>query len=235
MNTARDVLTELERVSSPTQAVQAMRFFKTGKGQYGEGDVFIGIKSPDIKKLAQKYARDLDLKETEELLRHPYHEARSLALTLLTLKFPRAEMKGKEEIVRLYLKNREFINNWDLVDISAYKILGQYVFLTQDSSLLYELARSNHLWSERMSIIACLYLIKKGDFTDIRKLAVFFLSHPHDLMHKAVGWMLREMGKADPEALRTFLDGHAREMPRTALRYAIERLPADKRKYYLSL
>lgn len=212
-----------------------MRFFKTGKGEYGEGDVFIGIKSPDIKKLAQKYARNLDLDETEKLLRHPYHEARSLALSLLTLKFPRADMNGKTEIVRLYLKNREFINNWDLVDISAYKILGQYAFLTKDSSPLYELARSKHLWSERMSVLACLYPIKKGDFTDIRKLAVFFLPHKHDLMHKAVGWMLREMGKVDSAALLTFLDTHTHEMPRTALRYAIEKLPKEKRKYYLSL
>ncbi len=235
MHTAQAILTELELVSSPAQAAQAMRFFKTGPGQYGEGDVFIGIKTPDIKKLAQKYARSLDLNETEKLLRHPYHEARSLALTLLTLKFPRADMDGKKEITGLYLKNREFINNWDLVDISAYKILGQYVFLTEDSSILYELARSKHLWSERMSVVACLYPIKKGDFTVIRNLAVFFLSHKHDLMHKAVGWMLREMGKMDPAALQVFLDTHTREMPRTALRYAIEKLPEEKRKYYLSL
>lgn len=231
MAKAEEIVKELEKAGSPEMAAHSHRYFKTGKGEYAEGDVFLGMKTQTMKDLAKKH-KSMDLSEVEKLLHNKYHEARSLALTVLTMQYPKASFEKKKEIIDLYLNNREYINNWDLVDISAYKLLGEYVIEIKETSLLYDLAHSGHLWSERMSVISCLNLIKKGRFEDILKLSKHFLTHKHDLMHKAVGWMLRETGKMDSSVLYAFLDEHAKEMPRTMLRYSIEKLPPlDKKRY----
>lgn len=233
MTQAEQVIRELEAVAQPELAAHSQRFFKTGKGEYAEGDLFLGMKTPVMKEIAKKY-KTLPLQEIETLLHSKYHEARSLALSVLTMQYPKADSAKKQEIVDLYLRSREQINNWDLVDISAYKILGAHILETGDSSILYELADCGHLWSERISVISCCAMIKKGDFKDIQKLAIHFLSHKHDLMHKAVGWMLREAGKKEEAFLLGFLEKHADKMPRTMLRYSIEKLTPEQKKYYMS-
>lgn len=226
------ILQDLHAVNDPQLAHHHAGFFKTGPGQYGEGDLFLGIKTPDLQALAKKY-KILPLDQIEMLLHDRYHEVRSLGLRILTLQYAHGDLNQRHRIVDLYLKNVSYINNWDLVDISAHKIIGAYVYETGDTSILYTLAKSGHLWSERISVVSCLYLIKKNDFTDIQLLAAFFLKHSHDLMHKAIGWMLREMGKQCPSVLYDFLNQYAATMPRTMLRYAIEKLTPDQRAYYM--
>lgn len=233
MSQAQQAVRELKAAADPALAAHAQRFFKTGKGEYGEGDLFLGMKTPVMKEIAKKY-KTLPLTELEELLHSKYHEARSLALNILTMQYPKASAEKKKEIAGFYLRNRKYINNWDLVDISAYKILGAYILETGDPSILYELAASGHLWSERISVISCCAMIKKGDLKDIQKLAVHFINHKHDLMHKAVGWMLREAGKEDEKALLGFLEKYADKMPRTMLRYSIEKLTPEQRKYFMA-
>lgn len=233
MSQALQAIEELKAAANPELAAHSQRFFKTGKGEYAEGDIFLGIKTPVMKEIAKKH-KTMSLSGLEILLHSKYHEARSLGLNILTMQYPKASVGKKKEIVDLYLRSRNYINNWDLVDISAYKILGAHILETQDSSILYELANSGHLWSERISVISCCAMIKKGDLKDIQKLAVHFMNHKHDLMHKAVGWMLREAGKKDEKMLHGFLEKYAAQMPRTMLRYSIERLSPEQRKYYMA-
>lgn len=185
--------------------------------------------------MIKEYASVITIDEVEKLLHSEFHEARTLAVSILVKKFEKAkkDIALKKEIVELYLRNVAHINNWDLVDISAYKILGAFVYEQGDSSILYELSDSKHLWSERMSVVSCMYLIKRDKFEDIKIMAAKFLSHKHDLMHKAVGWMLREMGKRNLDELRNFLNNYAPKMPRTMLRYAIEKLSPEERKKYM--
>lgn len=224
---------ELESLSDPVKAEVYPRFFKTGKGQYGEGDKFIGVIVPNQRRLAKKY-KDISLEEVGSLLNSPIHEHRQTALFILVNKFEKAkDESAKQEIVDLYLKNRAGVNNWDLVDCSAHKILGPH-FLNKDKSLLYEFARSGDLWERRIAIMTTFCFLRVGRFEDTFAIAQILLSDKHDLIHKAVGWMLREVGKIDKQAEIEFLNKHYKLMPRTMLRYAIEKFPQRERSGYLN-
>lgn len=211
------------------------RFFKAGKGEYAEGDKFLGVTVPNQRKVAKAF-RDLPLPQISRLLKSPWHEQRLTALFILVLQFERCnDEPARRKVVDFYLDHLDFVNNWDLVDSSAHKILGTWLLdHEEEQGTLDELAESGDLWRERVSVIACLPLIKQGEFDWILRLSEWFLDHEHDLIHKAVGWMLREAGKQDRTVLRAFLDTHAPVMPRTMLRYAIEKLPAHERRGYLS-
>ena len=203
-----------------------LRFFRTGPGEYGEGDEFLGLKVPQIRKLAREF-RALPLKEVEGLLKSKWHEARLLALVILVDQFERADERMRDAIFRLYLRSTKFINNWDLVDASAPHIVGAHI---KDRSLLTKLARSKSLWERRIAIVATQHFIRNHDLKDTFRLAKNLLDDKHDLIHKATGWMLREAGKRDRDALVAFLEEHATRMPRTMLRYAIEKFPPALRR-----
>lgn len=237
MTQATEIIQKLQSLADPKKAAHSQRFFKTGKGEYGEGDIFLGLNLVQINAMVKEYTAIVTLNEVEKLLHSEFHEVRTLAVCILVKKFEKAkkDFAAKIAIVELYLRNVAHINNWDLVDISAYKILGAFVYEQEDSTILYELSDSQHLWSERMSVVSCMYLIKRDKFEDIKFMAVKFLSHKHDLMHKAVGWMLREMGKRNLDELCSFLNNYASQMPRTMLRYAIEKLPSEERKKYMQM
>ena len=228
----KKILDEIFSLGDKEQAQHLSHFFKTGKGQYGEGDLFLGIKVPVTRSVAKKYYQDLSLDEIQELIKNPYHEVRLLALLIMVFIYEKTDKK--KEVFDLYLKNVQYINNWDLVDLSASKIVGSFVYDNQALTHIHNLANSKHLWSERISVVSSYYFIKRKDFSLILELSEKFLTHKHDLMHKAVGWMLREMGKMDEQPLFDFLDKHHKIMPRTMLRYSIEKLPQEKRKHYMS-
>lgn len=228
----KKILEEIKSLKNEEQALHLQGFFKTGKGQYGEGDLFLGIKVPVTRSIAKKHYESVSIEEIDELIKNPYHEVRLLALLLMVFIYEKTD--SKKEVVDLYLKNVEHINNWDLVDLSCSKILGHCAFENKNPKHLYKLAESNHLWSERIAVVSTHYFIKRKDFSLILELSEKFLTHKHDLMHKAVGWMLREMGKIDEKPLYIFLDKHYKTMPRTMLRYSIERLPQDKRLHYMN-
>ena len=204
------------------------RFFKTGKGQYGEGDRFMGVTVPNTRKVA-KSAAGLSSDVVEMLLESPWHESRLCALLILIEKY----RKDPETIVTFYLNHTRWVNNWDLVDLSAPYILGDYLVKLEDRSILYELAQSQLMWEQRIAIVSTLMLIRKGQFEDTMRLAQKLLSARHDLMQKAVGWMLREVGKRDKGLLQSFLEKHKSQMPRTMLRYAIEKFSPEERAYYM--
>lgn len=237
------IRTELLAKGSPEKAAFLSRFFKTGKGQYAEGDVFVGVSNPEVRAMAKKYD-SLSLANIETLLHDPIHEIRLLALVMMVNRFEKASRKSQQvwtdnqfvrkEIFEMYLRNLEFINNWDLVDVSCHKIVGAYL-LDKDRDMLYDMASRPHLWTQRVAMVSTFWFIRHRQVNDTYQLAERLLNHPHDLMHKAVGWMLREAGKRDEGVLEDFLQTHIRQMPRTALRYAIERFEETKRKYYLSL
>ena len=220
---------ELKDKASPKKAKIAQRFFKTGPGEYGEGDIFLGVIVPDIRKIAKKYD-SLKLEEVVKLLSSKFHEERTAALLIMINKFQRGD--NKEKIYNLYLKNAKYINNWDLVDLSADKIAGAHL-LNKPKSILYKLAKSKNIWERRISIIATFYFIKNNKFEETLKISKILLNDEHDLIHKAVGWMLREVGKRELEVEEKFLDKYYKKMPRTMLRYAIEKFPEKKRKRYL--
>lgn len=222
----------LKQASDPAKAAFFPNFFKTGKGQYGEGDVFIGITVPQQRAIAKRFG-DAPLETIEAMLADPVHEMRLTALLILNLQFAKASQEERRTIVDFYLRHLDGVNNWDLVDGSAPYILGAYLVTKKDHAVLYRLARTDHLWRQRIAIVATQALIKAGQFEDTIRIAEILLSHKHDLIHKAVGWMLREMGKKDEKALRAFLDKHAPKMPRTMLRYALERLPVAVRRKYM--
>lgn len=208
-----------------------IRFFKTGKGQYGEGDKFLGIRAPKTREIAKKYYKTTPLTEIQRMLDNPYHEIRLCALLMMVFIYEKTDRK--EEIVNLYLKNTKNINNWDLVDNTAHKIIGAHYIKTKNPKIIKKLAESNHLWSERIAVVAQWSIVKTKEYALLLDLCEKFLTHRHDLMHKAVGWMLREAGKQDEAVLLGFLDKHCKTMPRTALRYAIERLSPGLRQYYM--
>lgn len=230
--TAKDIQIQLEKVSTLDKREFFPRFFKTGKGEYGEGDKFIGVMVPHIRKIA-KENKELVLKELTLLLNNEYHECRMCALFILIEKYKKANEDTKKQFVDFYLSHSHRINNWDLVDLSAKDILGEYLVDKKDRKILYQLAKSKLLWDQRIAIIATHAFIKKNDFTDIITLSEELLSHKHDLMHKAIGWMLREMGKRDKEILIQFLDTHYKNMPRTMLRYSLEKLTPEEKAYYM--
>lgn len=207
-------------------------FFKTGKGQYGEGDRFIGIPVPLTRRVAKAY-KDVELSVAVGLLQSEWHEARLCALLILVEKMKKADADSAKDIVETYLASTVRINNWDLVDLSASYIVGAYL-LDKPRDLLYRLASSPLLWDNRIAMVSTYAFIKRGDLDDTFALALRLISHPHELMHKAVGWMLREAGKRDMARLSAFVDAHWHEMPRTMLRYAIEKYPEAERKAVLS-
>ncbi|WP_415281484.1 DNA alkylation repair protein [Candidatus Nitrososphaera sp. FF02] len=218
---------EMRTLADPARARVMQGFFKTGPGQYGQGDVFVGIAVPQSRTLAKKFAQ-LPLADVKQLLQSEVHEERLVALLILIGKY----RGDPEKIAKFYLDNLGRVNNWDLVDVSAPGILGAHL-LDRDRAMLYRLARSKVLWERRVAIISTLAFIRKGEFADTLKIAEMLLSDRHDLMHKAVGWMLREVGKRDLATEEEFLQRHCRSMPKTALRYAIERLPEQKRRAYM--
>ena len=225
------VKAELEGLSDPEHAMKLQGFFKTGKGEYGEGDVFIGVRVPDQRRIAKKY-RNISLTDVLELLRSEIHEHRLTALFILTEQFNKGDEDARRRIVDLYPGNTAYVNNWDLVDSSAHKILGAWL-VDKPRGVLYDLARSESLWERRISIISTFAFIKRGDLVDALALAEALVDDGHDLIHKASGWVLREVGKKDQSALEEFLIEHFETMPRTMLRYAIERLPEERRSFYI--
>jgi 3-methyladenine DNA glycosylase AlkD len=229
--TCQDLQTSLRSLGSPGDAAFLAGFFKTGPREYGEGDVFIGVRVPAIRKVARQF-KALPLTEVESLLRSPFHEERLAALVVLVMQAAKADAKTLRQIYDLYLANTRHVNNWDLVDLSAPQIVGAYL-ADKSRRPLYRLAKSSWLWERRISILATFHFIRLGDFADTLKIAGLLLGDREDLMHKAVGWMLREVGKRDVVALEQFLGQHGRVMPRTMLRYAIERFPEKKRRRYL--
>jgi 3-methyladenine DNA glycosylase AlkD len=225
------VKAELEKLSDPERAMKLQGFFKTGKGEYGEGDVFIGVRVPDQRRIAKNY-RNISLTDVLELLRSEIHEHRLTALFILTEQFNKGDEEARQRIVDLYLCNTAYVNNWDLVDSSAHKILGVWL-VDKPRGVLYDLAGSESLWERRISIISTFAFIQRGDLVDALALAGALVDDGHDLIHKASGWVLREVGKKDQSVLEEFLLEHFETMPRTMLRYAIERLPEERRRFYM--
>ena len=229
-----EIKTALQELSIPGKAEIMQTFFKTGKGEYGEGDVFIGVTVPDQRSVAKEFYSKISLEELGELLSSKIHEHRLTALLILVHQFEKTKDKIKQkEIIDFYLNRTQHINNWDLVDTSCYKILGRYCFENQDSKLLDKLSESENMWEMRMAIVATMHHIKKGKFELTKAFALKNLKHPHDLMHKANGWLLREMGNKNETELLDFLNMHYKEMPRTCLRYAIEKFDEELRQDYL--
>jgi 3-methyladenine DNA glycosylase AlkD len=231
MSAHEKVRAELKHHSDPVYAKRLQGFFKTGKGEYGEGDIFLGLRVPELRRTAKKH-RDIPLTDVLQLLRSGVHEHRLTALFILTHQFNKGDEDTRKRIVDIYLGNTIYVNNWDLVDSSAHKILGAWL-IDRDRSVLYDLAKSESLWERRISIISTFAFIDRGDFTDAVSLAGVLVNDGHDLIHKATGWVLREVGKKDQSLMEGFLLRHRETMPRTMLRYAIEKLPEDRRKFYL--
>lgn len=236
MSDTKTISKALLAFASKEKAEFLPRFFKTGKGEYGEGDRFHGVVVPDQRKVANKFSSTTSKEVIIELLHSPFHEERLTGVFILCNKFNEAKKTGKEkEWYDLYLKMAERINNWDLVDASAHIIVGQYLE-DKDRSILYKLAKENSLWKNRIAVVATWHFIRKNsDLKDILQLSEIMLTHKHDLMHKATGWMLREGWKKDAKQIEKFLDKFATQMPRTMLRYAIEKMEETKRKGYLNL
>ena len=222
---------KIEKLSDKKIAEISKWFFKTGKGEYGEGDKFIGLKVPTQRKLAREF-KDLNLDDLTQLLKSSIHEERLISLFILVGRYHKADEKTKNEIFDFYLKNRKGINNWDLVDLSAPKILGKHL-LKKDKAILFKFAVSKNLWERRIAILSTLEFIKNIEFKTTLQLCKILLNDEHDLIHKATGWMLREIGKKDLDVEEKFLKAHYKKMPRTMLRYAIEKFPKSKRKKYL--
>ncbi len=235
MNTLKQIEKELIADANPVRAHHALRYFKTAPGEYGYGDKFLGVSSPDIRRISKNHFKKLSLNQTINLLHETWHEARLCALFILVLKYQHGTELAKQQIVESYLKNTKFVNNWDLVDCSASKILGNWLLGKPDQSILYNFASSDLLWERRIAIISTLEFIRNIQFVHTLALAEILLGDSHDLIHKAVGWSLREVGKKDQKQLIIFLDNHAATMPRTALRYAIEKLDIRLRQHYMSL
>jgi len=227
------LIAELKEMASPEKAKGYQRFFKTGKGEYGEGDIFLGISTPVQREIAKKHFI-LPLEDLQKLLESKVHEHRFVALVILMNKYKKAKKNPVEKmrIFQFYLKNTKNINNWDLVDVSAPNIVGDFSF-REGNEMIRHLAHSSNLWEKRIAIISTLAFIKKRSFGETLAVADVLLKEEHDLLHKAVGWMLREVGKKNNEVLELFLAPRYREMPRTMLRYAIEKFPEDKRQMYL--
>lgn len=223
----------LRSKSDPQSSKSLMKFFKTGAGQYGEGDKFLGCTSSGELRSIAKENQNLTYKDLEILLKSPFHEERALALEILVFKYKKFSMEEKQKLIKFYLKNRQGINNWDLVDLSSYKLLGSYCVETKDKSLIKELSDSPRHWDKRMAVVSTLALIREGDLSLTYSLALKFINEKEDLMHKACGWMMREAGKRDLPKLLNFIKSHGKKMPRTMLRYCIEKLEPDHRKNIL--
>lgn len=218
----------IAKLADPKRAEKSKYFFKTGPGQYGEGDIFIGLTVPQMRGIAKEYG-ELPLPEVSKLLKSKIHEERLVALLMLVQKFEKGGEKEQKDVYTFYLKHTKHINNWDLVDLSCHKIVGSYL-LDKDRQPLYKLARSKNMWEQRIAIVSTWMIMRSNDLDDTFGLAEILIDHEHDLMHKAVGWMLREAGKRDEARLVKFLEKHYDQLPRTLLRYAIEKFPEKRRK-----
>ncbi len=230
--TLQNIRQKLQTLGNKEDAAFHQRFFKTGPGEYGEGDVFLGVRVPELRKLVKQYP-DAGLKEARQLLTSPIHEERLLALLILVRDFFRENDGAKKRIYEFYLAKTRYINNWDLVDSSAEHIVGAFL-MGKDKAPLYQLARSDSLWERRIAIMATFHFTKHMAFSETLKISKILLQDEHDLIHKAVGWMLREIGKRDMQTEEKFLKSRYGRMPRTMLRYAIEKFPETKRKRYLN-
>jgi 3-methyladenine DNA glycosylase AlkD len=231
--TAEHILNELLSVANVEKAHFLKRFFKTGHGEYAEGDQFLGITVPLTRSIAKaNMATPLD--QLQRLIMSPYHEARLCALLIAAAQFKKTNEQGRAILYEFFLKNTVYANNWDLVDVAYPQVVGTYL-LDKDRSILYDLAQSHSLWEQRIAIVSTLIFIRNHQFIDTLALAELLLRHPHDLIHKAVGWMLREVGKRDRETLSDFIERNYEKMSRTTLRYAIEHYPEDERRYFLRL
>jgi len=228
---AEEIQLKMQALKDEKSAEILQGFFKTGPGEYGEGDIFLGIRVPVLRRLVKEY-RTLPINEAEKLLHSPLHEVRVLALMILTYIYSKGDEALKKKIYELYLQNTAFINNWDLVDCSAPHIVGDFL-IDKSKKPLYEFAQSENLWERRISIIATFRFIKSDRYSETLKIAKMLLSDEEDLIHKAVGWMLREVGKKDLPTQEEFLKKHYKRMPRTMLRYAIEKFPEPIRQKYL--
>jgi 3-methyladenine DNA glycosylase AlkD len=222
---------EIRKLRNRVHAEHYQRFFKTAKGEYGYGDKFLGVRVPDIRDIAKRY-ENLSLESVKDLLTSKYHEERFLALVILSTRYKKVKA-SRQVIYKFYVQHKRYINNWDLVDTSAHNIIGHYLFSEKDHSLLFKLANSKNIWDRRIAVIASFYFIKKNYFADTLKLSKKLLFDKEDLIHKATGWMLREIGKRDAAALENFLDTYGHIMPRVMLRYALEKLTKKKRLYYM--
>jgi len=229
--TATEISTILKTISDRSIAEHSRRFFKTGKGQYGEGDKFMGIRVPKIRQQVKKF-KSILISEIIILLKSSFHEERLFALIALVEKYSKGDDAIRKQIYELYLGHIEYINNWDLVDTSASQIVGLHLY-DKDRQQLYTLAKSDNIWARRIAIIATFYFIKQNEFTDTIRIAAMLINDKHDLIHKAVGWMLREVGKRDMPIEEQFLQKYYKDMPRTMLRYAIEKFDEETRQAYL--
>jgi 3-methyladenine DNA glycosylase AlkD len=223
---------KLKAAAKPEDALAARRFFKTGPGEYGEGDRFVGVRVPVLRKMAREF-KTLSIEETETLLQSEYHEERHLALFILILLYKKGDADSRRKIFDIYLKNTPYINNWDLVDASAEHIVGDFL-KGRDKDILFRLALSENLWERRIAILSTFGTIKSGQFATPLQILEILVHDPHELIHKAGGWMLREIGNRDLAVEESFLKRHYKTMPRTMLRYAIEKFPEEKRKAYLT-
>lgn len=227
----QDVINELNTYADPEKAQHSARFFKSGPGEYGEGDEFLGIKVPDQRKVAKKY-RELSETEIEKLLHHKIHEVRLTAAMLMVYKVEKGGEEELEQMTKVYLDNLSGFNNWDIIDSSCHKILGPFLE-DKDRSLLHDFARSDDLWEKRIAMITCYHFIRQNDYEDALSIAEILVNDDHDLIQKAVGWMLREIGNRDLDTEEEFLKKYYRDMPRTMLRYAIEKFDEPLRLKYL--
>lgn len=229
-----EIIKEVKTYADKDHAQWVAPILQVVDGGYGETDKLLGVKTPVLRKLAKKYL-DVNIKDIETLLHSEYHEIRLIALIML-INLYKKEKQNKQALVNLYIDNADYINNWDLVDISAPNIVGDYVYNNQTYlSIIYDLTKSKHLWKERIAIVSTQYLIKHGLYDPTIEISEKYLTHPHHLIHKAVGWMLRELGKKNIHELYRFLDKFASQMPRVMLRYAIERMDETQRKYYMNM
>ena len=227
----QDIVSRLNELANPEIAQHSQRYFKTGKGEYGYGDKFLGIRVPVLRKTVKEF-KDTSITEIQKLIKSEYHEVRLISLLFMVQMFSKGEADTKEKVVNLYLKNTKYINNWDLVDSSAPYIIGAWLF-QKDRAILYELARSDLLWDRRIAIMSTAYFIKNNQYNDTLKISNILLSDSEDLIHKAVGWMLREVGNRDIEREEQYLKKYYKKMPRVMLRYAIEKFSKERRQAYL--
>ncbi len=233
MSVVQHLINDLKSLGSPKKAKASAWFFKTGKGQYGEGDLFYGVTVPEQRVLAKKYF-DLKISDIQKLLNNKFHECRLTGLMILVLQYEKADIKSKKKIVSFYLKNSKKVNNWDLVDSSAPYILGDHL-LKNNREILHKYSQSKNIWQRRIAIVSTLALIRDGDFKTTLEVSKLLFGDREDLIHKATGWMLREVGKKSEKTLDVFILKYAKLMPRTTLRYAIERFNLEKRRKYLKL
>ncbi len=233
MSIANQIIGQFQDLANQEESINLSRFFKCGNGEYGEGDIFLGIKVPQTRKLVKQYYNQLSFQDLGILVTSKYHEIRLFALLSLVALYDKSKSPiFKEKCINFYLSHTKYINNWDLVDLSCYKLLGNWIY-DKERTILYSLAKSGYLWEERIAIVSCITLVKRGDFKECINISEILINHPHDLIHKAIGWILREMGKVDKNALIDFLSTHYNKLHRTSLRYAIERFPEEERQLWL--